>query len=95
MAYKTESFNHPKTLEIREVPYGFSWTTLFFGVFVPLYRGDYKWALIMILAGLLTSGLSWFVFPFFYNKSFLKDTIKRGFVETKHESYYVKHQPAL
>ena len=65
--------------EIKEAPVGFSWTMLFFGVFVPLFRGDWKWAAITLLAAFITSGLSWFIFPFFYNKFYLKDLIKQGY----------------
>ena len=28
---------------------GFSWTTFFFGLFVPLFRGDWFWLVIMII----------------------------------------------
>ncbi len=65
--------------EIKEAPIGFSWTMLFFGSLVPLYRGDYKWAIITFLAALITYGFSWFVFPFFYNKLYLKDLVKQGY----------------
>lgn len=34
--------------QIKIVKDGFSWTTLFFGPFVPLLRGDLKWFLISI-----------------------------------------------
>ena len=32
----------------KEIKVGFSWTMLFFGVFVPLVRGDWKWFLILL-----------------------------------------------
>ncbi len=41
--------------ERKESYVGFSWTTFFFGPFVPLFRGDFKWFFIM-LVGLLTLG---------------------------------------
>lgn len=70
---------HSQTNEIREVKVGFSWTTLFFGCFPALIRGDFKWALIMFLAALVTYGISWFVFPFIYNKLYIKELARKGY----------------
>lgn len=67
----------------KQVKVGFSWTMLFFGVFVPLFRGDIKWFLITLLIGLLTAGLSWLVFPFFYNKVYLEDLLNSGYKVVK------------
>ena len=65
---------------VKEVKKGFSWTMLFFGVFVPLVRGDWKWFLISMLAGLVTCGISWLIFPFFYNKIYLNELLEKGYV---------------
>ena len=65
---------------VKQVKLGFSWTMLFFGVFVPLFRGDIKWFLITLLAAMLTCGVAWFVFPFFYNKVYIKDMIEKGWL---------------
>ena len=64
----------------KEVKKGFSWTMLFFGVFVPLVRGDWKWFLISLLAGIVTVGISWLIFPFFYNKIYLNELLEKGYV---------------
>ena len=64
---------------VKKSPIGFSWTTLFFGFWVPLFRGDFKWFLIMIIVGSLTVGVSVLVFPFFYNKLYYQDLINNGF----------------
>lgn len=64
---------------LKEVKVGFSWTTFFFGIFPALFRGDWKWTLIMLVAGLLTFGISWLVFPFVYNKLYLKDLVAKGY----------------
>lgn len=65
--------------ELRTVKVGFSWTTLFFGCLVPLVRGDIKWALIMLLCSMLTCGISLLVFPFFYNRIYIKELQSKGY----------------
>lgn len=47
---------------------GFSWTTLFFGFFPALFRGHIGAALLMFILPFVTLGISWLIFPFFYNK---------------------------
>lgn len=63
----------------KQVKVGFSWTMLLFGVFVPLYRGDIKWFLITLFVGFLTVGISWWIFPFFYNKVYYEDLLSKGY----------------
>lgn len=71
----------------KELKIGWSWTTFFFGVFVPLIRGDLKWFAIMfltnILVGTVTAGFGLlgtpFLFAFFYNKVYAKDLYEKGY----------------
>ena len=63
----------------KEAPIGFSWTTLFFGAFPALFRGDFKWFFIQVFCALFTFGASTLVFMFVYNKLSLKDKIMDGF----------------
>lgn len=71
----------------REVKLGFSWTFFFFGWFVPLFRGDWKWFLILIGTSVALGivGLPFLVpfvflaFSFFYNKLYAKDLYEKGY----------------
>ena len=49
---------------VKEAKIGFSFTTFFFGAFVPALRGDWKYAGIMLVCAIITSGISTLVFPF-------------------------------
>lgn len=72
-----------RTGDKEEVKVGFSWTTLLFGVLVPLYRGDWKWLIIMLILDSLSVGIAWFIFPFIYNKIYLKGLYDKGYEPVK------------
>ena len=74
------NLKHNQTGVAKQVKLGFSWTTLFFSGFVPLIRGDLKWFAIMWLLSIFTFTLAWFVFPFLYNKIYIKDMMEKGYV---------------
>lgn len=71
----------------KEVKVGFSWTTFFFGLFVPLIRGDIKWAaiffVISLVLGTFTMGIGacvvGIVFSFKYNSIYIKELIEKGY----------------
>jgi|TARA_B100001964_G_C14162968_1_gene567653 hypothetical protein len=51
----------------------------FFGWFVPLLRGDWKWFFIMIIALWITFGFASFVLAFFYNKIYAQGMLRKKF----------------
>ena len=64
---------------VREGVVGFSWTTFFFGFFVPVIRGDWKWFFIMLVTNIFTFGLINLVFCFIYNKIYTRGLLEKGF----------------
>lgn len=75
---------------IKKAYIGFSWTSLFFGFFVPMFRGDWIGAgicfAIALLVGIFTLGLGSVVFfivwAWIYNAQHMRRLIKRGFEPT-------------
>ncbi|MDZ7342385.1 MAG: HrgC protein [candidate division KSB1 bacterium] len=74
------NLKHNQTGAMKEVKLGFSWTTLFFGALVPLFRGDLKWFVIMFLVSIITFGIAWLIFPFIYNKIYIKELMEKGYI---------------
>ena len=57
---------------------GFSWTILFFMLFVPLYRRDWLGLVLYVLAAYFTNYWSILLFPFFYNRLYITQLLFRG-----------------
>jgi len=66
-------------VEIKKAPVGFSWTVFFFGGWPPLFRQDWMWGFILLLASLLTYGIAGVVCSFFYNKVYIKSLCDKGY----------------
>ncbi|MDA8384275.1 MAG: hypothetical protein M0037_14695 [Betaproteobacteria bacterium] len=71
---------HPVTGLVKTGFYGFSWTTLFFGGWPALFRGDFLMAFVFIVLEYVTFGLSGLVLAFTYNKIFTTKLIEGGYV---------------
>jgi hypothetical protein len=60
--------------------YGFSWTYLFFGWFVPLFRGELGVAALHMLFSIITLGLWQIIVAFLYNKQYMTRMFMAGWV---------------
>ncbi|WP_412023098.1 hypothetical protein [Burkholderia cepacia] len=96
MAHSTIVFKQPNFGTIRNAPVGFSWTTLCFGCFPAIFRGDFKWAAINILVtfgvALVTLGfgafIPWIIFAVIYNKMYIRELAGKGYVVERVESRF-------
>ena len=87
---------NPRTGQTKKRKQGFSWTTLFFGVWPALFRADWKWfglgLLITFGAGVLTLGFGGLVYHvvagFKYNEWHLNDLRDKGFEPITAEEFY-------
>jgi hypothetical protein len=71
----------------KNVKVGFSWTEMIFGFWTPVFRGDFKWASVLVLLEIIFGSFTWgggaflvtFVFAFFYNRFYVKDMVAQGY----------------
>ena len=71
---------HPQSGLIKDGYFGFSWTYLFFGWFVPLIRGELGVAALHLLFTLCTFGFWQLVLAFLYNRQYMTRMLERGYV---------------
>ncbi len=96
------NLKNPATNQFKQVKAGFSWTMFFFGFWVPLVRGDWKWLIIMLLLdilGLFTFGfvtaVANIVMSFLYNKLYITDLVANGFKPTDKASANILQQKGI
>lgn len=85
MAFTRLVMQNPNSADVKHAPIGFSWTSLFFGPLVPLFRGHYAGFAFWLVASLFTGGLAIAVQAFIYNRRYLMNLVNNG--------YKVQHSP--
>jgi hypothetical protein len=71
---------HPQSGLMKTGYYGFSWTYLFFGWFVPVFRGELTIALLHLVITIVTFGLWQITIAFLYNKQYMTRMLEKGYV---------------
>jgi len=82
---------HKESGVIKKVPFLYSWISLVFGFFVPLFRGDIKWFFIYFIFFALSLliplfGLANFILAFFINKQYIIKLIQNEYESTDERS---------
>jgi hypothetical protein len=76
---KSILIKNPQNGLLKNGVYGFSWTYLFFGGLVPLFRGEIAIAILHIILSIMTLGISNIIFAFIYNRQYMQRQITQGF----------------
>lgn len=82
------TMKHPSTGIIKTGFYGFSWTTLFFGFFPALFRGDFLtfiggfviWCILVFATWGVGAIIAMIVWAFLYNSYYTKKLLERGYI---------------
>jgi len=86
---------HPVNGLTKNGYYGYSWTYLFFGWFVPLIRGELGVAALHLLFSLFTFGIWQIIVSFLYNKQYMTRMLEKGYVLKDTEENMAKARIAL
>ncbi len=77
---------HPVNGLTKNGYFGFSWTYLFFGWFVPLFRGELGVAALHLLFTMFTFGFWQLIVCFIYNKQYMTRMLEKGYILKDSES---------
>ena len=80
MMAKKVALQHPVNGLIKQGFFGYSWTYLFFGWFVPLFRGELGVAALHLLFSIFTLGIWQIIVSFLYNKQYMTRMLEKGYV---------------
>ena len=74
------NIKHKESGMVKTGFYGFSWTYLIFGWFVPLFRGELGVGALHLLFTIFTFGLWQLIVCFLYNKQYMTRMLTSGWV---------------
>ena len=74
------TIRHSQSGLTRKGYFGFSWTYLFFGWFVPIFRGELGIAALHLLFTIVTFGWWQLIVCFLYNKQYMTRMLTSGWV---------------
>jgi len=74
------TIRHSQSGLTRKGYFGFSWTYLFFGWFVPIFRGELGIAALHLLFTIVTLGWWQLIVCFLYNKQYMTRMLTSGWV---------------
>ncbi len=74
------NIKHKESGMVKTGFYGFSWTYLLFGWFVPLFRGELGVGALHLLFTIFTFGLWQLIVCFLYNKQYMTRMLTNGWV---------------
>ena len=86
---------HPASGLTRSGYFGFSWTYLIFGWWVPLFRGEVFVAALHFLFTVVTFGLWQLIGAFLYNKQYMTRMLEKGYVLNDDEQTMAEARRAL
>ena len=86
---------HPESGITKDGYYGFSWTYLIFGWFVPLFRGELGVGALHLLFTFVTFGLWQLILCFLYNKQYMTRMLTNGWELAGNENENLKARAAL
>jgi hypothetical protein len=89
------AIKHKESEMMKTGYYGFSWTYLIFGWFVPLFRGELGVGALHLLFTFVTFGLWQFIFCFSYNKQYMTRMLTSGWELAGNENENLKARAAL
>jgi hypothetical protein len=74
---------HPINGSTQDIYEGFSWPCLLCGCFWYFNKNMWGWGVAAIIISIMTYGIAWLVLPFFANKQFADDLLRRGYLTEK------------
>jgi len=86
---------HPVNGLTKNGTFGYSWTYLFFGWFVPLFRGELGVAALHLLFTMFTFGIWQIIVSFIYNRQYMTRMLEKGYVLKDNESVMAEARISL